>query len=353
MEWKNLDAAMTYSAIANPESLSWYDAKEAPFGVFGLSRFRQEREFARFSKAEREALQSVSPAVAELSTHLAGGQIRFITDSASVSVAARLTHASGMDHFAATGEAGIDCYVMEDRYRFKGVTRFDRTKDNYAVTLASGLSREKKEVILNLPLYAGLVSLHIGLDAGATLLPPKPFAHEKPIVIYGSSITQGGCATRPGMLHTNILSRRMDREFINFGFSGSGKGEKEVAELVAKVETPGLYILSYEPNAGMGVKTTMDSFLAVLRKAHPVVPILVVSRLPFEGDNAMMDELRAWQADCVRRHRDAGDSHISFLDGRRLMPKDADECFVDTVHPTDLGFAQIADNLQPVIEPLL
>jgi hypothetical protein len=202
----------------------------------------------------------------------------------------------------------------------------------------------------------------IGLGEGASLRSPPRYRLERPVVVYGTSITQGGCASRPGACHTNILSRGLNVPFINLGFTGSGRGEPEVAQSVASVRDPALFVLDYEANSNLdGLTQSMPDFIGILRNQHREVPILVVSKIRYaqEALKSEPDTLRsreackAFQRHLVQKLRAAGDRHIHFLDGSRLLGRDFHECSVDGAHPTDLGFFRMADGLGPAIAKLL
>ena len=363
MDWKNIDPNMVGKAVKDPENYTWYDPKEAPFRVSGLNWFKQEKLYRRFPIGSQPMLEEVAPGVAFLCVDPTGGQIAFRTDADQIVVAAKLTGALSMDHFAATGQCGIDLYLRqpwEDGYKFEQVTRFPHTKDQYVCRMIRNGNREMKDALLNLPLYIGVDELLIGLPKDAKVEAPKPFDHDKPIVFYGTSVTQGGCASRPGMLYTNILSRWMNREFFNFGFSGSGKGEKEVVELIAQVEDPAMLVINYEANAGDGLFESLDPMLDIFRAKYPEVPILLGTRMhvQYEVNNeqsrSQRDRKREFQRACVERRRAEGDLNIHFIDGRDVVGEDVvHECFVDGDHPTDLGFYMIAKGLKPVLEELL
>jgi lysophospholipase L1-like esterase len=212
---------------------------------------------------------------------------------------------------------------------------------------------------LNFPLYQGVRGVQIGLMPGAEIQPPPAWVANGRIVIYGTSITQGGCASRPGMAYTNILSRRLNLEVINLGFSGSGKGEPEVVEQVGGVPDPMLFVLDYEANAGEGLAETLPQAIRILRRRHPAAPILVVSRIAFSSDITHEDWLAArersrdMQSRLVAGLRDRGDKAVYFQDGSRLLGADFDECTVDGVHPNDVGFARIAGGLEHEIRKIL
>ena len=143
-------------------------------------------------------------------------------------------------------------------------------------------------------------------------------------------------------------------------FSGSGRGEPEVARTIATIPNPGCFVLDYEANAaGPQLEATLDEFITILREAHPDVPILVVSRIPWARDlispSQMKDRVhkRDFQRDLVERRRAAGDENLHFLDGAELLPEDPTECTVDGAHATDLGFWQMARALEPVLRGIL
>lgn len=182
------------------------------------------------------------------------------------------------------------------------------------------------------------------------------------MIVYGTSITQGGCASRPGMCYTNILSRRINREFINLGFSGNGKGEPEVARVISTIDRPGLFVLDYEANCNDydRLSATLPAFIRILRNAHPTVPILAASKIPYATEAwhpvAVEKRLRNrdFQRQLVEECRAAGDTNVHFLDGSGLLGEEGwQECTVDSVHPNDLGFMRIADGLEPVIQGIL
>jgi lysophospholipase L1-like esterase len=266
-----------------------------------------------------------------------------------------------MDHMPATGQCGVDCYLgMPGAMHYRSTSRMDIAQAAYEHLLFNDAEAGLRHVTLNLPLYQGVGEIEVGVSRGARVLPPADYAMPGRVVVYGTSITQGGCATRPGMAYTNILSRRLNVEFINLGFSGNGKGEPEVAEVIARIQAPVLYLLDYEANAGPdGIKATLARFIDILRTAHPDTPILVISRVLPSVDRFLQSardarsQTREFQRGIVEARRKAGDRRISFVDGTDLMGDDFDECTVDGAHPTDLGFYRMANALEPTVRHLL
>ncbi len=297
----------------------------------------------------------------ELANHTAGGQVNFTTDSRIVKLNAELLGPATMDHMAPTGACGFDVYLgRPGRQHFYGVTRFGIAQSAYEVIVFRHTKAKWRTFTINFPLYQGVRTLRIGLEKKAHVKTPPPFALPRPVVIYGTSITQGGCASRPGMAYTNILGRRLNVETINLGFSGNGQAEPEVARVIATIPDPALLVIDCEANCGNGrLEERLADFIGILRVAHSAVPILLVSRIIFAGDlvhpenESIRKKLELFQRRLVERARQRGDRRIFFLSGRELLGADADECTVDGVHATDLGFYRMAGAMEPVIKRML
>lgn len=342
------------------EGLTWYSPLEEPFHVAGLAWFEQEKKYRRLPT---HTTNKIPEAVDELANQPAGGQIRFQTDSIALAVRVKLSAPADMQHMPATGQCGIDCYIgPPGKQEFCSVTRFDRDCVEYEAILFQGWKRELRNVVLNLPLYQGVEEVLIGLDADAIVAQPPAYISDKKVLIYGTSVTQGGCASRPGMVYSNILSRRIPFEFLNLGFSGNGKGEREVAELLAQIEKPALLVIDYEGNCVSTelFRQTLPEFIRAYREVHPYVPILIPSRIRYSRENMTShllewrEERKAFEQELVRELRAKGDQLIFFHDGSAMLGEsDFHECTVDGTHPTDLGFLRMADGLEPVYKALL
>lgn len=355
------DPKMRADSAATPsDSTIWYSPWEAPFKIYGMGWRFADNSFRRMPLVSSEA--PLPKSVDDLAWHTSGIQIRFRTDALKVCVRVKLKGSHSMDHMPPTGQCGIDAYIGEvGSMTFAGISRFNRANDSYEVTLCNFPSKSRRTITLNLPLYQGVDDLMIGIPEGnLAYAAPRPKLRS-PVVIYGTSITQGGCASRPGMSYTNILSRRLDCEFINLGFSGSGHGEPEVARAIASLKAPAIFVMDYEANAcGLDkMKETLSTFLTILREKWPDTEILVVSKVPYAqeawNEKQRIDRLaqRDYQRRTVGLMRRGGDTHISFFDGSVLLGRDYTECSVDGVHQTDLGFLRMANKFEPVIRKLL
>ncbi|MBD0382973.1 SGNH/GDSL hydrolase family protein [Paenibacillus sp. WST5] len=337
----------------------WFTPLGQPFHVAGFGWLQEE---GRYRRLPAKPGWMVPDAVDKLADCTAGGQIRFATDSASLSIKVKLSGAANMYHMPATGQCGFDCYIGGPGEQvYYDTTIYDHKLTEYESVIFANMESEYRIITLNFPLYQGVEEVMIGLDRGAHIAPPPAYESSKKIVVYGTSITQGGCASRPGMCYTNILSRRIHMEFLNLGFSGNGKGEPELAHILAGIPDPACLVLDYEANCVSTelLRATLPDFISIYREKHPLIPILVISRITHakEKFDAQMAQDRAdrkqIQIQTVDQRRELGDDNIFFCDGSKLLGEDAFECTVDGSHPTDLGFLRMADGLTPVLKQIL
>jgi hypothetical protein len=344
-------------AVDADAELVWYDVSLV--GVEGRAFDDTE---AYFDRLPARAKGTVRDAVWNLSRHSAGMCVRFVSDAADIHVRWTLrSERLAMPHMAATGVSGIDLYVRDDngKWRWLAVgrpTTFPVNKQQ----LVSSLPLGRREYRLYLPLYNGVEQVEIGLPIGATLSQPPEYDsdHTRPIVFYGTSITHGGCASRPGMAHVAIIGRRFDRPTVNFGFSGNGRLETEVAELMAEIDAA-VFVIDCLPNvtADVVAKQT-EPTVATLRASHPETPIVLTedrtysSAFLVESLRERNQTSRAALGEVYERLKAAGDAKLYYLEGDRLLDPDG-EGTVDGSHPTDLGFVQHADAFEAMLRPIL
>lgn len=359
-----LAAAPAAVKPADADGLSYHSPADSPFRLSGFAFYDQDQVYRRLPVKPDRALPEK---VERLAWNTAGGQIAFRTDSKRVVLAVKTQFNSVMYHMAQTGSAGFDLYTgAPGRRLFSGVSKFKAGSTEYTAEIFRNPDPKMREFLLDFPLYSGVESVFIGLDAGAKIEPPTPWADPRPVVVYGSSITQGGCASRPGMVYTNILSRKLNRPVLNFGFSGAGCGEPEVVDEVVKVKNPALFILDYEANtkdaATMG--QTMPYFIRAIRARHPATPILILTKIRYPreaidsapSENAprpgKVAELQQIQRKIAAEFAQ-NDPNIHFIDGSDILGDEWDEATVDGVHPNDFGFHRMAANLLPSLEKIL
>ena len=350
-----IDPARAKTAPGDPNA--WYDIRL--LGVEGQG-WDESKTKAPFDRLPARADGLVRPPVWGLSRDSAGLCVRFVTDATAIVGRWTLTSKDlAMPHMPATGVSGLDLYVKDDgRWRWLGAGR-PVSPTNHA-GLAADLPEGRREYLLYLPLYNGVSSVEIGIPAGRTLAkaPPRPEGRARPIVFYGTSITQGGCASRPGMVHTAILGRRLDYPVINLGFSGNGQMEPELAGLLAEID-PALYVLEAVPNMNAAmVEERAGPFVRTLRAAHPTTPILLVEGRALTNEfltPAMHNHTEACRV-ALRKVFDrltaAGVPGLTYLPDPGLMGTDG-EGTVDSSHPSDLGFFRMAEGYEPTLRALL
>jgi lysophospholipase L1-like esterase len=360
---QNSSGASSYDQQMRPlsgsdELLQWHVPTDLPFRLSGFPFFEQDQVYRRMPLNPQAKLPE---AVDFLANHTAGGQISFQSNTRHLAVKVILTGPADMPHMPSTGQCGFDLYIgSADTQRFHNTTKYDQKESAYEILLFEHTKTERRHFTLNFPLYQGVKKIEIGLTPKAEIAQPLAYSTEGPILIYGTSITQGGCATRPGMAYSNILSRIFNAEMINLGFSGSGKGEIEVAQSIALIENPRLFILDFEANQTSEEHLkTLPPFIQHLREKHPLTSILVLSRPSFARDILYPEKVLdrehccAQKAEIVKAMAREGDEHIHFLDGSTLQGDDFDECTIDGAHPSDLGFYRMAKNLEPVVRQIL
>ncbi len=353
---QKLDPGM---ALKNADSngIVWLDPKKAPFDLIGFEWIDQDHIYKRLPVHPDWELRKPVDALAN---HTAGGQVRFSTNSKRILIRVELREKSGMYHMSATGQSGFDLYVKKgDIQRYLKTASFKQDTIRYEAELLNTEKQQLCTYTLNFPLYNGVNSLMIGIEKGSAIEAPPAFSLPGKIVIYGTSTTQGGCVSRPGMLYSNLLSRWMDIQFVNLGFSGNGKGEPELAHLINQISNTRMIILDYEANAAKTIVNTLGPFVEILREKHPDTPILIMSKFHsayFHEETAsweLWNRNREFQKKLVKERKAAGDQHIYFLDGSKLFGEDFYECTVDGGHPTDLGAYRVAKGMLPVIRQIL
>ncbi|HID24390.1 MAG TPA: hypothetical protein EYP14_18605, partial [Planctomycetaceae bacterium] len=306
------------------EGTTWFDIRE--WGVEGKGWADTERYFDRLPARAKKVVRSP---VWALSRHSAGMCVRFETNAPTVF--ARYTLLSkrlAMPHMPATGVSGTDLYARDSSggWRWVGVVR-PTTSPGISARVASGLPSQRRAYMLYLPLYNGVASFEIGVPSGASFWPLPP-RKSKPIVFYGTSITQGGCASRPGMAYASILGRRLDSPIINLGFSGNGTMDPEVVELLGELDAS-VFVIDCLPNMHASlVEKRTEPLVMSLRKSRPHTPILLVEDRSYAnawlspGTRRRNETSRAALRKAYERLVSSGVKGLEYLRGDGLLGND-------------------------------
>ncbi len=316
---------------------------------------------ADYDRLPARAEGVVREPVWNLSRHSAGIAVPFVTDATTIHVRWKLTSDRlAMPHMPATGVSGIDLYVRDDQGQWRWLACGQPTEQTNTKRLVTGIPEGERTYLMYLPLYNGVAKVEIGIPKDSTLAaaPARPPELQKPIVFYGTSITHGASASRPGMAHPAILGRRFDRPVINLGFSGNGRMETEVVELMAQIDAA-VYVIDCLPNiTAADVLERTKPCVEIIRRAHPETPILLVEDRSYSDSFLVTGkrERNESSREALRKVYDelkaAGDPNLYYLAGEHLLGDD-NEGTVDSSHPTDLGFMRQADAMAEVLEPIL
>jgi len=306
----------------------------------------RENTFDRLPKSYKDKVASLW----DLSKNSAGISVRFLSNSEKISVKWTLLNNSNMVHMALTGIEGVDLYCkVDNNWQYVNTTKPDKFEKENEVLLIDNMKKEWREYKMYLPLYDGVIELEVGIDSLSEIIKPEKII-DKPIVFYGSSITQGGCASRPGMMYTSIISRKLNMECLNLGFSGNGKMEPELAEFFSGIDAK-FYVFECVPNMTLDeIRERVLPFVEIIRRNHPATPIVFIEGLIYERAffNLKMQESIIERNRILRDNYDklikAGSRDIYYINNKYPLGTDH-EATVDGVHFTDLGFMRYADYL--------
>jgi hypothetical protein len=303
----------------------------------------------RYDRLPLSYKEIVRKPVWDLSKSSAGMSIRFLSNSKSISVKWTILNNFKMNHMAETGIKGVDLYFKnKDSWQYINTGRPEGIKNES--TLIENMTQEMREFKIFLPLYDGVVDIEVGIDSSSII--KKPLKNRnKSIIFYGTSITQGGCASRPGMVHTNIISRKLDLDCINFGFSGNGRMEQPIAKLMSESK-PLFYVIECMPNMENQENVTSKTIPLVntIRENNPEAPIVFVENfIPTSPilDKKRENEIRGMNLALKTEYQKMisdGYNNIFYVESKNAIGND-NEGTVDGVHFTDLGFLRYADFL--------
>ncbi len=343
---EDVDKNLKVETSINKPDIVFHDIKEEPFVINGV--FHENGKYRRMPEA---VSKTVSEGVYFLHANTAGGRVRFKTDSKYVAISAKMGEGEHFPHMALTGVAGFDIYTRidgEERYKATFTPPIDFVDGYESVTDFE--TEEVRDITINFPLYYEVCELYIGLSENAKILAPTKYNTEKPIVYYGSSITQGGCASRPGMSYQAILTRRFNCDHMNLGFSGAGKGEAAMIEYLSSVEMS-VFVMDYDHNAPTAehLMVTHEKLFKAVRENHPDIPIIIMSMPVY-----YLNDIQKKRRDIIRQtYENAvkdGDKNVYFIPGNTLMKYAKGEGTVDSCHPNELGFYSMAKVLGDLIE---
>lgn len=350
MNINSIDKNFLQENNINLDNFDLYDVKNPPFDIKGVYFDKDESKFVRMPKTVTD---NVSGVLTYLATHTSGGRVRFSTNSKNIVVIAKLCNQSKMSHMALSGSCGFSlCQKVDGGEKYLGICRpdFDNVENvihNFIID-----TNKTKFYTLYFPLYSGVESVFIGIDKGATLGKGAEYENIAPIFYYGSSITQGGCASRPDTNYQGIIHKQNNVDFINLGFSGNANAEVDIMEYISKQKCS-VFVLDYDHNASTieYLKETHYRAYKIFRNNQPKTPIIMISRPRFDTVNTL--ERRNVIYKTFKQAKKEKDKNVYFIDGLSFFKKDSEICTVDTCHPTDLGFYKMAKGILKTLNKIL
>lgn len=358
-----------------PSDIVYHEIHESPFSIHGL----YPNADGKLCRLPEPLLPECNDGVKGLAWNLAGGRVRFSTDAGGIAIAAVLKSNAIYAHFAPTGVSGMEVFVEDGEGDVHAKTIMPQLSGDRA-SIVTGISDfcelpesgagEMRTISIYLPLYNGVERMLIGLPPNAKIQPPRAYSIGAPVLFYGSSITQGGCASKAGTAYTAIVTRRLDADHVNLGFSGSARGEIELARHIAS-QKMSAFVFDYDHNAPSAehLRETHEPFFEEIRRAQPELPVIFMTSVyigtlgpdkPRDVSSAYSwtDKTAGERRDVIyatyRKAVDKGDKNVWFIDGGDLFGgEDAALCTVDDVHPNDFGFYKMANCLYPVLKEAL
>lgn len=335
-----------------------YDVNEAPFSLYGLCREGEETDFKRLPHSLPMTFEN--PSVRGLYKNTSGIRLRFQTDSKRIILQCVLPGINTAPTMPMVGVAGFDLYADGEYCNsFRPGINVDGDFDEVVLSdtgYSSGYTfrtKKMREILIHFPLYNDVTEVYIALETDAEVLPPRPYRNPKPVVFYGNSVTQGASASHPGNCYVNLLSRWLDVDIRNLGFSAGGWGELEMADYIGHLEMSA-FVMDYDHNAPTieHLIKTHQPFFARIRSLQPELPIILVSASDLYCDN--VDERRQVILQTYQQALDQGDKNVYFVNGGETY-KDFGRtlCLADNCHPNDLGFWCMAKKIGQVLMPLL
>lgn len=341
----NIDKNMLVAESISGYDVLWYDVRKEPFSLHGFYEPLTEPFFRR---VKPDVAEAASEGVDKLSRESAGGRVRFSTDSSYIAVRAKYRVVGRSSHLNLVSTSGFDLYTdgeFGSRYIKEFRMPYDM-KDSYEalVPVVGGVMRS---YTINFPVHAVVESLEIGLSPDAKLDFARPYRDIKPVIFYGSSIVHGTAASRPGTIYPAIISRDLNLDFRNIGFSGMAKAEPVLGEWLATLPMS-VFVYDYDHNSPDldHLRATHYPFYEIIREKNPDVPVIMITRPDYWTYPTKQEHIlqrRDIIMESYLKARSAGDINVYFIDGLSFFAADHQyEHSLDGVHPNDFGFVRMA-----------
>lgn len=344
---KITDIDKNFEIVSTPSGET-FEEYTIPDPRFSLSGVFFEESTNRFVRMPSAIADQVNQGVKGLNGHTAGGRLRFTTDAKKISLTVTYDNLTVFPHMPLSGSGGFALLEETERGYYHRAAFIPPVWSGGDKGSAHGFSVVKdipgegmRKFVLFFPSYNDVRSLKIGFPAGTKVEASAPLRPEvRPILYYGSSITQGGCSTRPDNAYQSYIYKWNGIDFINLGFSGSARAEKTIVDYLASLD-PSVFVVDYDHNSPGAdyLRQTHYPLYKTFRDANPDTPIILISAPDNDGETPMWLERAAVVKATYDRAVAEGDKNVCFIDGKDLFEgADRGSCTVDRTHPNDLGF---------------
>lgn len=349
----------TASAQDYKPALKYVDAQE--LRIINKGWEDTGRKYGRIPTYLQDSVRDV---LWERSQCSSGIAVRFATNSSRIGVKYQLLWNTHMLHMADTGLKGTDLYILEGDsvWRHVNTNRPNADKNKMCEKIyVENMDEGMREYMIYMPLYDGVEDLWVAVDSNAIITPGNYniIDSNKKIIAYGTSILQGGCASRSGMAATNIISRALNCEVVNIGISGEGKMDYCMARAMAQIPDADVFLIDPIPNCTeMMCDTLTYDFINIIRKARPDIPIVMVEGpiYPYARYDKTLGAYLPRKNEAFRRNYEKlmaeNPNNLYYVDCVNLDGVE-DDGTVDGIHLTDLGFKYYAEKIIPVLQPLI
>jgi len=343
---KPIDTNMHVESKLNKEGIRFYNIDEAPFSIHGVWR-----DGDMYYRIPRDVAANVSKNIFDMCFTTTGGRIRFRSDSPYVAIRISVHSVEQVSTMPALATVGCDLYA-DNVYAGSFRTEYNQVEGIYE-SLVELKNVKAQDFTIHMPLYSGVYSMYVGLDENASLSEAAPYGYDKPVVYYGSSITNGACCSRPGMTYEAQISRWLNVDHHNLGFGGSARGEIPMAEYVAGLDM-GVLVYDYDYNARNAeyLDETHERMFKIIREKNPELPIIMISRpdvIPSKDRDDRFAVIKKTYDNAIA----AGDKNVYLIPGWTFFDEVGNDFTADHVHPTDLGFFFMAKGIAEVLKDLL
>lgn len=353
MEISKIDRNFLTENAELKNGAKYFHIPAEPLSLYGVFFDEKQNRFLRI-KDERAA--NVNDGVFYLNKNTSGGRLRFSTDSKNFFLKARWSELTIMNHMPLSGSSAFTLLEETDEGEFFVSNFIPDVSDSKGMQRYKGLPGDKmRNYILYFPLYNDVEELTVGFDADAKVGPGKPYKNILPVLYYGSSITQGGCASRPDNAYQALISKWTNVDFINLGFSGNAKGEKEMMEYLSSIPCS-VFVYDYDYNAPTHEHLAVTHYngYRIFRDKNPLIPVIMLTRPNFDTDPADSGARLEIVRSSYERAVSEDDKLVRFIPGNQLFgEKDRERFTVDGCHPTDTGFYKMAERIYAAISEFL